>query len=173
MSKLKSRNLSKNILVIERTDKESPTTISKDNNERFKLLKNSIKKIIPRKYYKKLIWSFIILLRPVKKRKMQKIWGSSDFSRWAVSEVVRRNPILRDTDVKFLDVSNHKVVSFKEFEEEMISASAIVTTRLHGAILGAMLGKDTYFVKGVWHKYIGVYEHSLKEYSNVNLIEYK
>lgn len=59
------------------------------------------------------------------------------------------------------DISLGEVCGFDEFLHAIARASVIVSTRLHVAILGHLLGRPTVLVEGNWHKARGVFEHSL------------
>lgn len=173
IKRLVNNSGSEKILIIERTDKEKPTTITSNSMNWIILIKKIIKTIAPKKIHKSLAKIMIMVSKPAKRKRMEKVWSDSNFTLWAQKLVLRNNNNLKSAKVISQDISDHTVYSFKDFEDVMSSATVIVTTRLHGAILGAMLGKKTYFVKGVWHKFQGVYEYSLIDYPNVELVEYR
>jgi exopolysaccharide biosynthesis predicted pyruvyltransferase EpsI len=61
--------------------------------------------------------------------------------------------------------------TFSTYLKLIINAEAVVTDRLHVAILGAILGKKVFLLSNVYHKNRGVYEYSLSSYPNVRYYE--
>jgi exopolysaccharide biosynthesis predicted pyruvyltransferase EpsI len=64
-----------------------------------------------------------------------------------------------------------KADSFSTYLKLITNAEAIVTDRLHVAILGAILEKKVFLIGNIYHKNRGVYEYSLSSYSNVRYYE--
>jgi exopolysaccharide biosynthesis predicted pyruvyltransferase EpsI len=64
-----------------------------------------------------------------------------------------------------------KADSFSTYLKLITNAEAIVTDRLHVAILGAILGKRVFLISNIYHKNKGVYEYSLSSYPNVGYYE--
>lgn len=67
-----------------------------------------------------------------------------------------------------IDASKFNVVSPEPFYgrgwgKHHYEANTIVTNRLHSAILGSVIGKPTYLIRGRWHKQRSVWEYSLKQ----------
>jgi exopolysaccharide biosynthesis predicted pyruvyltransferase EpsI len=68
------------------------------------------------------------------------------------------------------DVSRRSVCTFPEFCSEIARSEVIVSTRLHVAILGAILGRRTYIVAGKYHKIPGIYEYSMAAMDHVSMV---
>lgn len=68
------------------------------------------------------------------------------------------------------DVSRRSVCTFPEFCNEIAHSEVIVSTRLHVAILGAILGRRTYIVAGKYHKIPGIYEYSMATMDHVSMV---
>lgn len=68
------------------------------------------------------------------------------------------------------DVSRRSVCTFPEFCSEIARSEVIVSTRLHVAILGAILGRRTYIVAGKYHKIPGIYEYSMAALDHVSMV---
>lgn len=66
-----------------------------------------------------------------------------------------------DLALRCADVSLGETCTFEEFLAAVASASVIVTTRLHVAILGHLLQRRVALVEGSYHKNRGVFEYSL------------
>jgi len=67
------------------------------------------------------------------------------------------------------DVSDPLKYSFDEFCRLISEARAVITTRLHVALFGAMVGVPTLVRCGRYGKIHGVWENSLQGFSNVHL----
>lgn len=92
------------------------------------------------------------------------------FYKEALSLIKQRHPEVASLPVIAEDISLPNVCSFKQFTILVAKAAVVVTTRLHVAILAALLGKPTYLKEGFWHKIRGVYEYSLQHNRGVELI---
>lgn len=86
----------------------------------------------------------------------------SPFARAALKLVQSRHPRARTLTPVVVDISLKKVCDFDHFLAACAGADVIVTTRLHVAILAHLLDKPAYLVDGAYHKFRGVYEHSLQ-----------
>lgn len=64
------------------------------------------------------------------------------------------------------DISLAETCSFEDFLRHVAAARVIVSTRLHVAILGHLLGRETYLVEGSYHKFRGVFEYSMRQGSS-------
>lgn len=60
-------------------------------------------------------------------------------------------------------------VPFEEFCRSIRGASAIITNRLHIAILGTLLNKEVHLFEGSYHKARGVYDYSLSKHGTTKL----
>lgn len=79
------------------------------------------------------------------------------------------DPVIKHTlapPIKSQDIS-HSTSSLKDFIFAGEKADEIFTDRLHGAILGVILGKPVRFYDNAYHKNRGVYEYSLSDNSKV------
>lgn len=68
------------------------------------------------------------------------------------------------------DISDPNLLSFGSYAQSILEAEVIVTNRLHVALPGTVLGKQTFLVDSGYHKLRGVYERSLRQYSNITLV---
>lgn len=69
------------------------------------------------------------------------------------------------------DISRRSECTFPEFCNEIAQSAIIVSTRLHVAILGAILGRRTYIVAGRYHKIPGIYEFSMADLDHVSMVD--
>ena len=77
-----------------------------------------------------------------------------------------RKKDLAETNVS-VPVEKYDVVNPEPFYKDgwakwHYEASSITSNRLHSAVLGCILGKPTYLVRGRWHKQRSVWDYSLK-----------
>ena len=95
----------------------------------------------------------------------------SDFTQNTLSQIYNEHPELRDNPVMVQDISSVVGFTFSQFVDAITRSAFTVTTRLHVAILSAMIGKETRIVAGntPYHKNRGVFEFSLCELSNLEL----
>jgi exopolysaccharide biosynthesis predicted pyruvyltransferase EpsI len=68
------------------------------------------------------------------------------------------------------DISAPNYGTFQSFCAAIQDAAVVFTTRAHVGILAAMAGKPTVLFEGPYHKIRGLYEHSLKNFSNVTFV---
>jgi hypothetical protein len=69
-----------------------------------------------------------------------------------------------------VDLSAVQYATFDEYRAALRNADAVVTDRLHVGLPAAILGKRVVLVEAGYHKLQGVYEHSLAELPNVELV---
>lgn len=67
------------------------------------------------------------------------------------------------------DLSDDVVFSFDTFVRLIVDASMVYSTRLHVAILAALLGKPVFLQDGPYHKFRGAFETSLSRFPNARL----
>ena len=145
------------ILVVERDDWEGPTG-------RRRVLAPSGLEFIPEKI-RTLVRRH--LLGPLRKRQDK----NSEFRKSAECFVKQQHAEANGMKSHAADISLAETCSFAEFQRQVASATFIVTTRLHVAILGQLLNKTTYLVDGNYHKFRGVYDFSMKE-GSCNLVSW-
>ncbi|MEM9372178.1 MAG: hypothetical protein AAGA55_00915 [Planctomycetota bacterium] len=68
------------------------------------------------------------------------------------------------------DISRRSACDFDGFCDMIADARVVISTRLHVAILGSVLGRRTFAVAGNNHKIPGIYDHSMKDDPNTSLI---
>ena len=86
-----------------------------------------------------------------------------------INEVIARmDPKVETSNIFYRDVSVS--VDFQTFCQNIRETQAILTNRLHIAILGSLLNKEVYLIPGSYHKIEGVYNYSLKEKQNIHLL---
>ena len=111
--------------------------------------------------------------RPLKRRRHEAERSRTSFARWAEDQARRRLRLPNSIPVRAVDVSLKGILTFPQFISLVADAAAIVTTRLHVGILGALLDKPTLLVPGDagYCKIQGIYEYSLKDNAGVELLE--
>lgn len=174
LERLQRKATNRHILVVERGDVESPTTLKQETTS----LMPFISTIIPRKLKEKLplrtrVKLAQLILYPLERkvnRYKKKKALTTNFLNEALQIVRQQHPEYSDLPLFYGDISAPTLYSFKEFCLSIAKAAVVVTTRLHVAILAALLGKPTYLKEGPWHKIRGVYEYSLERYGCVKLI---
>jgi exopolysaccharide biosynthesis predicted pyruvyltransferase EpsI len=96
---------------------------------------------------------------------------SSGFTGQVMERLCDAHPHYRKLPVVSEDISSQVGFTFEQFTHAVAEAAVVVTTRLHVAILAAMLDKHTCIVagQGRYRKLVGCYEHSLARFKNVEL----
>lgn len=162
---LQTRETQKHILIVERDDAERVTNTShqpqKPNWKRH--IPWSVKGPINRH----LLWK---LNRRSIAKHLGELGLQAEFAQEWHQKVLVDHPEFENLPVFAADISSPALCSFDRFNELIADAAVVVSTRLHVAILAAMLGKPTYIKSGSYHKIQGIFEHSLSERSNVRLV---
>jgi exopolysaccharide biosynthesis predicted pyruvyltransferase EpsI len=102
--------------------------------------------------------------KPLSKLRDRMVAGRSS---GLIDQVLAGIPAAKSTEVLYRDVSVS--VDFDGFCRAIREARAIITNRLHIAILGTLLDKEVHLVRGSYHKIQGVYDFSLKDNPKVRL----
>lgn len=102
--------------------------------------------------------------KPLSKLRDRMVAGRSS---GLIDGILSRIPGSKSAEIVYRDVSVS--VDFEGFCQSIRGARAIITNRLHIAILGSMLGKEIHLVCGSYHKIKGVYEFSLSDNPHVHL----
>jgi len=94
-----------------------------------------------------------------------------------LSEFVRGALALAETELGrppesrvISDISRRSACDYDGFCRSVADARVIVSTRLHVAILGSVLGRRTFAVAGNNHKIPGIYDYSMKTDPHTSLI---
>lgn len=172
IQKLRSKSARKHILIVERDDPESVTKpLLETTNPLTASTQINWKAYIP-KAIKRPISRHIAM--PIKHRVLAKHLGKRDlnspFTQDCLRQVWQDDPTLRNLPVFSADVSNQRLCSFSSFSQLVAEAAVVVTTRLHVAILAAMLDKPVYVKPGSYHKIEGIFDYSLAKRPNIWLI---
>lgn len=158
LADLRSRARERHVLFVERRDAESMGAGARP------AMRVPLKRIAP-----------AALKRPLKRWWVQARERSSGrrtpFFELAYGTAVAERPELRRLPVYAADVSDHSMHHFAGFCRAIADAAAVVTNRLHVAILGALLEKPVWVSTGAYHKIRGIYEHSLADDPRVRLLE--
>jgi exopolysaccharide biosynthesis predicted pyruvyltransferase EpsI len=154
LKELRAKSAQKHILIVERFDNETATGIFD------KPMRVPAKRLIPHSFK-----------APVKRWMLRRRWEKTEFYHSAVRRVIADNPKLADASIFAGDVSRTDSFSFDEFGLAVAESAAVVTTRLHVAILASMLGKSTYIKlpSGPVKKIQGIYEYSLSALPHVQI----
>jgi len=106
------------------------------------------------------------LRRLLKSLFLRRIYFSTPF----VEQIRETLPYaMRDLPLVAADISQQQNYSFDLFSSLIAEAACIHSTRLHVAILAAMLEKPTVLYAGKNHKFRGIYELSMSHLNHVTL----
>lgn len=93
--------------------------------------------------------------------------------RYAALELLSQNGFADDRwSVLCADISLAETGSFDDFVTAIAQAAAIVTTRLHVAIVGHLMERPTWLVEGTYHKCRAVYDYSMRG-GNTQLVRWQ
>jgi len=162
---LQTREAQKHILIVERNDAERVTNTSHQPQK--PNWKRHIPWLVKRPINRHLLWK--INRRSIAKQ-LGELGLQTEFAQEWHQKVLVDHPEFENLPVFAADISSPALCSFDRFNELIADAAVVVSTRLHVAILAAMLGKPTYIKSGSYHKIQGIFEHSLSERSNVRLV---
>jgi exopolysaccharide biosynthesis predicted pyruvyltransferase EpsI len=158
VAELRARSRERHVLFVERRDAESMGAGARPP------VRVPLKRIAP-----------AALKRPLKRwwvRARELSSGrNTPFFELAYGTAVAERPELRSLPVYAADVSDHSMYDFAGFCRAIAGAAAVVTNRLHVAILGALLEKPVWVSTGAYHKIRGIYEYSLTDDPRVRLLE--
>jgi len=164
LQQLQSQKATEHVLLVERGDLESLT------GGHFRP-RGRISRYLP-KAVKMPLAQFV--LNPLKRlahmSSTHTMMPTTTFARETLAHVWAEYPQFKGLALYNADISSPSICSFQRFGQLIARAALVVTTRLHIAILAALLDKPTYLKSGVYHKIAGVYEHSLSAYPHVRLI---
>lgn len=174
LANLKRKACTEHILIVERGDKESATGLRRQSSSLIPLISKAIpaplRSRIPMRAKIKIVEKIAPLERVARKVFHNRTEISTPFYQSALELIAEKYPKFARLPIYYADISLPTVCSFREFTLFIAQAAVVVTTRLHVAILSALLGKPTYLKQGPWHKIKGVYEYSLKKFDQVWLI---
>lgn len=174
LANLKRKACNEHILIVERGDKESATGLQRQSSSLIPLISKAIpaplRSRIPMRTKIKIVEKIAPLERIARKVFHNRTEISTPFYQSALELIAEKHPKFAKLPIYYADISLPTVCSFREFTLVIAQAAVVVTTRLHVAILSALLGKPTYLKQGPWHKIKGVYEYSLKRFGHVWLI---
>jgi exopolysaccharide biosynthesis predicted pyruvyltransferase EpsI len=158
LERLRRHSAERHVLLVERRDAESVGAAPREP------IRIPFKRAIP-----------VQLKRPFKRiwvRARERVSArTSPFFEYAYGMATLEHPYLSGFPVYRADISDHSMYSFHQFCIRVRDAAAVVTNRLHVAILAALLSKRVYISTGVYHKVRGVFEHSLADDRRVRLLE--
>jgi len=95
------------------------------------------------------------------------------FARDAREVLVQDTPSLDALPVLAADISQTSLCDFETFCRLIAESAAVVSTRLHVAVLAALLGKPTYLAAGPGTKIRSTYEYSLAQMPEVRLLAWR
>ncbi len=165
MQKLQSQKAQKHILIVERNDPESVTEQYQAKQS------NSINKYIPWSVKRPIKQHIIWPIKRIKIAKLvQELGLNTVFAQQHIQQILTDHPDLQGLPIYAADISNPEFCDFNSFGQLIAESAVVVATRLHVGILAAMLNKTTYIKSGSYHKIRGIYEYSLVNQANVQLI---
>jgi len=162
---LQTRETQKHILIVERNDAERVTNTSHQPQK--PNWKRHIPWSVKRPINRHLLWK---LNRRSIAKQLGELGLQAEFAQEWHQKVLIDHPEFESLPVFAADISSPALCSFDRFSQLVADAAVVVSTRLHVAILAAMLDKPTYIKSGSYHKIQGIYEYSLPERSNVRLV---
>ncbi len=153
----------RDLLIVERGDAESVSDMNESGLLNSSALRSFVSSALPRP-------ALSLAARMVgRARRANADQATTPFAQ----EAVRLASAFLDREPGTLlaaDVSRRSVCTFPEFCSEIARSEVIVSTRLHVAILGAILGRRTYIVAGKYHKISGIYEYSMAAMDHVSMV---
>jgi len=157
------------VLLVERSDGEHHASTA--------TLERTIHPILPEAGAKAKVKR---LLRPLRqwqrrRRHLARLEGAGQFTEpsdsfSAESTAWAASVGLQDLPFRCGDASDNYRFSFSEFEDLVLNAAGVVTTRLHVGILSALFGIPTALRDGRYGKLAGVYEASMRHMPHVKLL---
>lgn len=168
---LKSKAADKHILIVERHDFESATVNLTGSSIKTTQLPSIVKDPIPTSIKDSINKNIRNPLRHSFLKNRDKMGINTSFFQEAYQKVLNDYPGLHSLPIYAADISSDYYFSFKQFAQLVSESAVVVTTRLHVAILAAMLNKPTYVKTGSYHKIRGIFEYSLKDRPNFHLID--
>jgi exopolysaccharide biosynthesis predicted pyruvyltransferase EpsI len=165
---LHSRALEKHLLIVERTDREEFT----GRKEFWSMLEKEQPPFIRAGIPGPVRRGVRELLATVRRTAFQAgafRVATTSFARHARELAVQDTPAFAALPVIAADISQTSLCSFDTFCRLIAEAAAVVSTRLHVAVLAALLGKPTYLAPGSITKLRSVYDYSLSQMPNVRV----
>jgi exopolysaccharide biosynthesis predicted pyruvyltransferase EpsI len=161
--KLRDRPTDRDLLIVERGDAERVSSMTESGVLNSGTIHAVAARTLPRPMLS-------LAARMVGRARRAK--GGQARSAFAQDAVSLAASVLgRDPEVLLAtDISRRSVCTYPEFCDEVARSEVIVSTRLHVAILGAVLGRQTYIVSGQYHKIPGIYEFSMADLDNVAMV---
>jgi len=101
--------------------------------------------------------------------------GKESIVDWNIKKLKQRENGLADhsseSNYKLLIGDMERVKDFATFTNLVARARRVYTDRLHVAILAGILGKTVFLYPNSYHKNKGVYEFSLRDFTNVKFVD--
>lgn len=143
-------------LIVERRDAERSTEITTQKSWNIPM-----KNCVPR-------W----IKRPIKRMLVSKLSTQTEFVKSCISIMDTNYPNVDLHQIKYLDISDNSICSFREFLSLVNSVEIVFTTRLHVAILCHLFNKICYLkgTGGLYQKNEQVFFHSLSDSPYVRLM---
>lgn len=161
---LRDKPIHRDLLIVERGDAERVSEMSEEGLLNSTTLRSIVAAALPRP-------ALMMAARLVGQvRRLGKDHTQTGFAQDALNlaEGVLGYP---PRTVLAADISRRSECTFDEFCSEIAHSAIIVSTRLHVAILGAILGRRTYIVAGRYHKIPGIYEFSMADLDHVSMVD--
>jgi exopolysaccharide biosynthesis predicted pyruvyltransferase EpsI len=160
LTKLRRTAKESHILIVERGDREASTEYSEAALAP-RCIGTILKKGVPP-----------IVKAPFKRWIIRNRASNTSFVRNTIERLLAEHPHLDEEALFAGNISRKDAFSFNLFCRAVADARLVVTTRLHVAILAAMLGKRTYIQPGRpgYPKLQEVYNFSLRNLPNVQML---
>lgn len=145
-----------NVLVVERTDMESP-------DSRGSKWKHYLKKIYV------LLTTEVVraLIRNIRFRHKEKSGGK--LTSFAKADLAEKGIDVSSYKWLTADVSRPEYCDFETFKKVIADADYVYSNRLHAGVWAALVGKSVIMAEGSYHKITGIYEYSMTDMDNVRL----
>ncbi|MFP6844527.1 MAG: polysaccharide pyruvyl transferase family protein [Thalassolituus sp.] len=149
-------SVSANVLVVERTDMESPDLRGSE-------WKNYLKKI----YMMLTTEALRGVIRTIRFRYKEKSGGK--LTSFAKADLAEKRIDVSSYNWLTADVSRPEYCDFETFKKIIFESDYIYSNRLHAGVWAALIGKSVVMAEGSYHKITGIYEYSMADMDNVRL----
>lgn len=147
---------SASVLVVERTDAESPH------------LKGAKWKHYLKRIYVQLTTETVrTLIRNVRFRYKEKSGGR--LTSFAKEDLTKKGIDVNSYNWITADVSRPEYCDFEAFKKIIADSDYVYSNRLHAGVWAALVGKSVVMAEGSYHKITGIFEYSMADMDNVRL----
>jgi len=123
-------------------------------------------------YSRKLYFKFVpdFIKNIVRKNRANNSQRESYFTKVAKNKILEIDPLYEFHNIETADISRIDVCDFESFIKKIAESEYVFTNRLHVGILAHLLNRNTYMAEGSYHKMTGIYEYSMSNKKETNII---